>query len=112
MENQALIFAKLQVLTPMGTNGTDNRFVLKEVSPIELEAFLESAPLYFEYLSNAIFHQVPTILGKIYGVYTVKFKNSSGKQWSKDLIVMENLFYSCPNITQVHNIILFASQRV
>jgi len=82
----------------------DNQFVLKEISSIELEAFLESAALYFEYLYNAVFQQVPTILGKIYGVYTVKFKTSNGKQWSKDIIVMENLFYAHNNITQIYDL--------
>jgi len=51
----------------------DDRFILKEISKLELESFLEVAPLYFEYLSNALFQQVPTILAKIFGVFFLKF---------------------------------------
>jgi 1-phosphatidylinositol-3-phosphate 5-kinase len=70
----------------------DDRFILKEISKFEMESFIEVAPLYFEYLSNALFQQVPTILGKIFGVFKVRFKNGT-KDVTQNLVVMENLFY-------------------
>src|SRR4051794_4074412 len=44
----------------------DDRFILKEVQSNEFKSFLEVAPLYFEYLSNSLFQQVPTVLAKIF----------------------------------------------
>lgn len=92
---------------------TCNRFVLKQVSRIELDSFIEFAPLYFEYICKSFFHKVcvnlycvltnpkvPTALAKIFGIYSVRWKNSSGKSMKKDLIVMENLFYN-KKISQV-----------
>lgn len=68
--------------------------MIKEVHRIELQSFLEVAPLYFEYMSNALFYQLPTILAKILGVYTIRYRNSAtGKDSSHNLVVMENLFY-------------------
>ena len=82
----------------------DNRYIIKEVSKVELDGFLQVAPLYFEYLSNALFHQVPTILGKIFGVYTIKItKAGSGKTTTQNLVVMENLFYN-KNINKIYDL--------
>jgi len=63
------------------------------------------APLYFEYLSNALFQQVPTILAKIFGVFKVRFKNNNGKDVTQNLVVMENLFHSRNStITKVYDL--------
>jgi len=71
----------------------DDRYILKEVSSNELKSFLGVALLYFEYQSNALFEQMPTILAKIYGVYSISIEKPSSKI-SKHLIVMENIFYN------------------
>jgi 1-phosphatidylinositol-3-phosphate 5-kinase len=81
----------------------DDRFVLKQISRIELESFLEFAPLYFEYICKSFFHKVPTALAKIFGIYSVRWKNSTGKSMKKDLIVMENLFYN-KKISQIYDL--------
>jgi 1-phosphatidylinositol-3-phosphate 5-kinase len=46
----------------------DGRFVVKCISRTELQMFLDCAPAYFDYLSRAFFHGVPTVLCKILGV--------------------------------------------
>jgi 1-phosphatidylinositol-3-phosphate 5-kinase len=74
------------------TKTWDDRFVLKEISRVELLTFLETGPDYFDYMVNALFHQLPTLLMKILGVFRIAY-TSKGKQIKQDIIVMENLFY-------------------
>lgn len=72
----------------------DDRFVIKELSHSELDAFVKFASSYFEYMSQALFHELPTALAKILGFYQIQIKNSvSGKSFKIDVIIMENLFY-------------------
>jgi 1-phosphatidylinositol-3-phosphate 5-kinase len=54
---------------------SDNRFVIKCISRTELQMFLDCAPAYFEYLSKAFFHGLPTVLCKIVGVYQIGYHN-------------------------------------
>lgn len=73
----------------------DDRFVVKQMSKAEMEAFLRFAPLYFEYMSQSLFHDLPTTLAKLFGVYRLGFKNAlTGKNVKLDVLVMENLFYN------------------
>jgi len=65
---------------------------MKEIQPIELQAFLAFAPLYFDYFSKVYFQQVPTAIAKIVGIYSVTLKTAK-KEEKQDFIVMENLFY-------------------
>lgn len=81
----------------------DGRFVIKQVQHIELEAFLHSAPLYFDYMSKVIFHQVPTTLTKILGIYSVTFSKRGRSPIKVDLIIMENLFYN-EKITKIYDL--------
>ncbi|KAK4699611.1 hypothetical protein P7C70_g6650, partial [Phenoliferia sp. Uapishka_3] len=74
----------------------DSRFMLKELvnawGVSEKEAFLTFAP---ELLKHLMASDRPTILAKIFGFYTVKFKNlKTGESRKLDLIVMEHLFHS------------------
>ncbi|KAJ1968249.1 Mitochondrial distribution and morphology protein 12, partial [Dimargaris verticillata] len=72
----------------------DNRFIIKQLSKPEMDAFLKFAPHYFEYLAEAIFRELPTLLAKIYGLYRISFKNPvTGKSLKLDVMIMENLFY-------------------
>ncbi|KAJ3079205.1 1-phosphatidylinositol-3-phosphate 5-kinase, partial [Quaeritorhiza haematococci] len=72
----------------------DDRLVLKQLSRMEMDALLKFAPMYFEYMSQAFFHELPTVLAKIFGFYRIGFKNpTTGKSMKMDLLVMENLFY-------------------
>lgn len=73
----------------------DDRFIIKELSKIELEAFVQLAPNYFEYFAQALFHNLPTVLVKFFGFYQIQVKNSlsSGRSYTIDILVTENMFY-------------------
>ncbi|ORZ33219.1 phosphatidylinositol-4-phosphate 5-kinase-domain-containing protein [Catenaria anguillulae PL171] len=82
----------------------DDRFVIKQVSKMELELFSRFAPSYFAYMNKTIFSQIPTILAKIFGVYRVATKNTvTGKSMKLDFMVMENLWYN-KNITKMFDL--------
>lgn len=72
----------------------DDRFVIKCISRTELQMFLDCAPAYFEYLSKAFFHGLPTVLCKIVGVYQIGYHNrETGKRSMEQVTVMQNIFY-------------------
>ncbi|KAI8985292.1 hypothetical protein BDB01DRAFT_108497 [Pilobolus umbonatus] len=72
----------------------DDRLLMKQMSKYELDAFLRFAPAYFQYMSEAFFSELPTVLAKIFGFYSIGYKNSTtGKSMRMDVLVMENLFY-------------------
>ncbi|KAI9888042.1 MAG: 1-phosphatidylinositol-3-phosphate 5-kinase [Watsoniomyces obsoletus] len=72
----------------------DERFVLKSLSPIETQAFLRFAPAYFQIMSEALFHELPTVIAKMLGFYQIVVRNpTTGTELRLDLLVMENLFY-------------------
>ncbi|KAI8367667.1 uncharacterized protein BYT42DRAFT_618085 [Radiomyces spectabilis] len=72
----------------------DDRFLIKQISKYEMDAFLRFAPSYFQYMSEAFFHELPTVLSKIFGLYRIGFKNTTtGRSMRMDILVMENLFY-------------------
>lgn len=72
----------------------DDRLLMKQMSKYELDAFLGFAPAYFQYMSEAFFSELPTVLAKIFGFYSIGYNNSAtGKSMRMDVLVMENLFY-------------------
>ncbi|XP_058405715.1 1-phosphatidylinositol 3-phosphate 5-kinase isoform X7 [Diceros bicornis minor] len=72
----------------------DDRFILKQMPRLEVQSFLDFAPHYFTYITNAVQQKRPTALAKILGVYRIGYKNSQNNTEKKlDLLVMENLFY-------------------
>ncbi|XP_071447808.1 1-phosphatidylinositol 3-phosphate 5-kinase isoform X2 [Hetaerina americana] len=88
----------------------DDRFVLKNMSRLEVHIFLSFAPGYFEHMRRAYEHStvsqntdsgnststpLPTLLGKIIGVYRVAFRNTgtTNNTLRANFLVMENLFY-------------------
>lgn len=73
----------------------DDRFIIKELSHAELDAFIKFAPSYFEYMAQAMFHDLPTALAKAFGFYQIQVKSSisGSKNYKMDVIIMENLFY-------------------
>ncbi|KAI9785441.1 MAG: 1-phosphatidylinositol-3-phosphate 5-kinase [Peltula sp. TS41687] len=72
----------------------DQRFVLKSLSPIETQAFLRFAPAYFQIMSEALFHELPTVIAKMLGFYRILIKNAAtGTEIKWDVLIMENLFY-------------------
>jgi len=74
---------------------TDDRFVIKEMSRLEMQIFLDFAPNYFTYMEKCQQTKQPTLLGKIVGVYRVSFKNNTTNAALRtSVLVMENLFYN------------------
>ncbi|OKL56604.1 hypothetical protein UA08_08153 [Talaromyces atroroseus] len=72
----------------------DDRFVLKSLSHIETQAFLKFAPAYFQIMSEALFHELPSAIAKMFGFYQVIIKNPvTGVEFNWFLLLMENLFY-------------------
>ena len=72
----------------------DDRFVLKSLSQIETQAFLRFAPAYFQIMSEALFHDLPSVIAKMLGFYQIVIKNPvTGVDFNWFLLVMENLFY-------------------
>lgn len=78
----------------------DGRFVCKVISKIELEMFINFAPYYFEYMANAFYRDLPTVLCKILGVYTLDHVREGRKKVTQNVVVMEDIFYR-RNITKV-----------
>uniref|UniRef100_A0A8C4QV24 1-phosphatidylinositol-3-phosphate 5-kinase n=1 Tax=Eptatretus burgeri TaxID=7764 RepID=A0A8C4QV24_EPTBU len=82
----------------------DERFILKQMSRLEVQSFVVFAPFYFDYITNAVKNKRPTALAKILGVYRIGFKNTQNNTEKKqDLLVMENLFFNC-KMTQVFDL--------
>ena len=82
----------------------DDRFILKEMSKLELQLFLDFANHYFNYIQKCQDSNQPTLLGKIVGVYTVSFRNTNTNSTLKcNLLVMENLFYK-KNVSQKYDL--------
>lgn len=72
----------------------DDRFILKSLSPIETQSFLKFAPNYFQIMSEAFFHELPSVIAKMLGFYQIIIKNPiTGVEYNWYLLVMENLFY-------------------
>ncbi|KAJ5095844.1 hypothetical protein NUU61_005200 [Penicillium alfredii] len=72
----------------------DDRFILKSLSTIETQAFLKFAPAYFQIMSEALFHELPSAIAKMFGFYQVIIKNPvTGTEFNWFLLLMENLFY-------------------
>ena len=84
----------------------DDRFIVKVISKVELQMFLDFAPAYFDYMANALFDNLYfTVLCKILGVYTIGYDNKeTEKKVTENVVVMENIFYKvrlllCSSIT-------------
>ncbi|KAF8432886.1 hypothetical protein BGX38DRAFT_1102425 [Terfezia claveryi] len=72
----------------------DDRIVMKALQPVETQAFLKFAPAYFRFMSEAFFHELPTVIAKMLGFYQIFIKNPmTGTDIKWDVLVMENLFY-------------------
>ncbi len=72
----------------------DDRLVLKSLSQTEVQTFLSFAPAYFQIMSEALFHELPSVIAKMLGFYQIIIKNPvTGVEFNWFLLVMENLFY-------------------
>ncbi|KAF1817375.1 hypothetical protein P152DRAFT_427141 [Eremomyces bilateralis CBS 781.70] len=72
----------------------DDRFVLKSLSPIEVNAFFKFAPNYFSFTHQNLFKGLPSVIAKMLGLFQVTIRNTaSGTEFNWFMLVMENLFY-------------------
>jgi 1-phosphatidylinositol-3-phosphate 5-kinase len=71
----------------------DDRFVLKSLSPIEVQAFFRFAPNYFAFTHQNLFKSLPTVIAKMFGLFQVQIKSPAGRDFDWFMLVMENLFY-------------------
>lgn len=72
----------------------DDRLILKSLQPIETSAFLKFAPVYFEYMAEALFRDLPSVIAKMLGFFQVIIKNPlTNTEIKFDFLMMENLFY-------------------
>jgi hypothetical protein len=63
------------------SKSSDGRFVVKCITRTELQMFLDFAPAYFEYMHKVLFMGLPTVLGKILGVFQTGVHNrTTGKK--------------------------------
>lgn len=77
----------------------DDRLVIKELSSSELDSFVKFASSYFEYMAQALFHDLPTAIAKIFGFYQINMKNPyTGKVFRANVLIMENLFFDRKNL--------------
>lgn len=72
----------------------DDRFVLKSLSGVEVNAFFAFAPNYFDYVHQNLFKSMPSVIAKMFGLFQVVIKNpATGRDFDWYMLVMENLFY-------------------
>ena len=72
----------------------DDRFILKSLSPVEVNAFFKLAPEYFFFIHQNLFTQLPSVIAKIFGLFQVTIRNpANNTDFNWFMIVMENLFY-------------------
>jgi 1-phosphatidylinositol-3-phosphate 5-kinase len=86
----------------------DDRFIVKSISRTELQMFLDCAPAYFEYLSKAFFHGLPTMLCKIVGVFQIGYHNrETGKRTMEQVAVMQVSLFCCGPLLVLHHTLMF-----
>jgi 1-phosphatidylinositol-3-phosphate 5-kinase len=72
----------------------DDRFVLKSLSQVEVNSFFKFAPNYFAFMHQNLFHQLPSVIAKMMGLFQVTIRSpQSGLEFNWYMLVMENLFY-------------------
>lgn len=73
----------------------DDRFIVKEISRLEMDAITKFAPAYFEYTQTAFKRGRPTALAKTYGIFKIGYRNAvTGRTMHMNVLVQENLFYA------------------
>ncbi|KAF2651518.1 hypothetical protein K491DRAFT_781817 [Lophiostoma macrostomum CBS 122681] len=71
----------------------DERFVLKSLSAIEVNAFFRFAPNYFAFTHQNLFKGLPSVIAKMFGLFQVQIRTPNGRDFDWFMLVMENLFY-------------------
>ena len=70
----------------------DEKYILKSVNENEFNMFLDKGLEYFRYLSQFLFHKMPSALAKILGAYKIIIKQKN-KDIKYHLLLMENIYY-------------------
>ena len=74
----------------------DEKYLFKSISQYEFNMFLKIAFSYFHYIAKYLFHNMPSLLMKILGVYKIKIKKEDPEKCTVEnyyLMMMENLNY-------------------
>ncbi|OLY83113.1 1-phosphatidylinositol 3-phosphate 5-kinase fab1 [Smittium mucronatum] len=72
----------------------DERYILKHVSKVEMNAFIDFAPAYFNQMFKSYKNKEINLLTRIFGLCKVSLSNNITKNTKRyNFIVMENLFY-------------------
>ncbi|KAF1838751.1 hypothetical protein BDW02DRAFT_636172 [Decorospora gaudefroyi] len=71
----------------------DDRFVLKSLSTVEVQAFFKFGPNYFAFTHQNLFKSLPSVIAKMFGLFQVQIKTPTGRDFDWYMLVMENLFY-------------------
>jgi len=79
----------------------DSKYVIKNISEMEFNMFIELALNYFKHISKFLLHGMPSAMAKILGAYSIKIKYPGGKENSFYMIYMENIYYGM--ITSIDN---------
>ncbi|UZJ53433.1 hypothetical protein CBS101457_002753 [Exobasidium rhododendri] len=83
----------------------DDRFVIKQLSRAEMDAFANNAGAYFRFLADVLFQDRPTTLAKIYGVYRLTIRNAqSGKYIKLDCAITEHVFANAGKMSQIYDL--------
>jgi len=84
-------------LLPITDNMKNMTIQEKSIDESEFKMFLEIAGEYFIHMSEYLFHQMPSLLMKILGVYRIRIKKEDENHKEKEenfyLMMMENLNY-------------------
>ena len=70
----------------------DEKYILKNVNENEFNMFLDNGIKYFHYMSQFLFHKMPSALAKILGAYKITIKQKN-KEIKYNLLLMENIYY-------------------
>ena len=70
----------------------DEKYILKNVNENEFNMFLDNGIEYFHYMSQFLFHKMPSALAKILGAYKITIKQKN-KEIKYNLLLMENIYY-------------------
>ena len=74
----------------------DDRFVLKYIRKTEIRMFIDTAQQYFAFIAQSAFHNLPSLILPIIGVYQISWKKTARNErlQSQYVLVMPNLFYN------------------
>ena len=75
---------------------SDEKYLFKSINKNEFNMFLEIAFYYFQHIDEYLFHEMPSVLMKILGVYKIRIKKTEKGETIIEnyyLMMMENLNY-------------------